>query len=117
MNVLDESVRRVAARGDSGTIYAVSAVTTGSAVSVVGGSTVGVVIVCSIVSLTSPHRHIAVLSVNSSAVVAESRLTVVSLMCRGHAKEMRHYQYLIGVDGVDDPSYTCGAKQQMNVRN
>ena len=85
--------------------------------SVVGGSTVGVVIVCCIVSLTSPHRHIAVSSVNSPAVVAESRLTVVSLMCTGHSKELRHYQYLIGVDEVEDPSYTCGAKRQTNVRN
>ena len=30
----------------------------------------------------------------------------------GHAKELRHYQYLIGVEGVEDPSCTCSAKRQ-----
>ena len=30
----------------------------------------------------------------------------------GHAKELRHYQYLIGVEGVEDPSCTCGALRQ-----
>ena len=56
---------------------AVSAVRSGSAVSVEEGSTVGVAIVCGVVGL---HCHIAVSSANNPAFVAGSRFTVMSLM-------------------------------------